>query len=276
MANIQQVKEIIKESKEPQVRKEPVLLDLLRKQEKEIRRALPQQVDAERFIRVVVTEVKRNPELLKASQYSFLAAIMLSAQFGLEPGPLGQCFFIPYDNKKTGQLEVQFQLGYKGYLELVRRSGHVSMIDAHVVYKNDKFEYQYGLEPKLTHVPALKDRGEPIAAYAVARMKDGSFSFYVMSVEEIESIRQRSKRPNNGPWVTDWDAMARKTVLKQLCKYLPLSIEVQRAIATDETTKIAASTTYIDADELLLAPDETDWQEVEVTRNSTVTDSTEQ
>ena len=81
---------------------------------------------------------------------------MVSAQLGLEPGTLGYCYLVPYQNKKTGQLEIQFQLGYKGILELVRRSGQVENIEARVVYEKDKFDFEYGLTPKLVHKPALK------------------------------------------------------------------------------------------------------------------------
>ena len=231
---------------------------LLEKMKPEIMKVLPKHLDPDRILRIALTEIRRNPRLLDATRESLLGAVMLSAQLGLEPGPLGHCYLIPYYNSKTKSYEVQFQLGYKGMLDLVRRSGQIEMIDAHVVYENDEFDYQYGLEPKLCHKPVLQNRGNPIAVYAVAKFKDGGFSYLVMSVEDVEKIRKRSKAADNGPWVTDWEAMAKKTAIKQLCKYLPLSIEVQRGLAADETTK-KVNEHLEEPEDILNEPDETDW-----------------
>lgn len=228
--------------------------DLLKRMQPEIQKALPKHMDADRIARIALTEMRKNPKLLQASQASLLGAIMTAAQLGLEPGVLGHAYLIPYYNRKTNSTEVQFQIGYKGLLDLVRRSGEIQNIDVHEVCDNDEFEYEYGLEPKLRHKPALKDRGKAYAYYAVAKFKDGQYSFLVMSKEDVEKIRSRSKSPNSGPWVTDYDAMAKKTVIKQLCKYLPMSIEVQKAIAADETTK-----QEIREDMVEEVPDETDW-----------------
>lgn len=258
MANIKDVKNQLakKENKTP---KSNTIRTLLERMKPELAKVLPKHLEADRILRIALTEIRRNPKLLDATRESLLGAVMLSAQLGLEPGPLGHCYLIPYYNSKTKTYEVQFQLGYKGMLDLVRRSGQIEMIDAHVVYENDEFDYQYGLEPKLYHKPSLKTRGKPIAVYAIAKFKDGGFSYLVMSIEDIEKIRKRSKTPDNGPWVTDWEAMAKKTAIKQLCKYLPLSIEVQRGLAADETTKKVDETIEQPA-EILDQPDETDWE----------------
>ena len=228
--------------------------DLLKRMQPEIQKALPKHMDADRIARIALTEMRKNPKLLQASQASLLGAIMTAAQLGLEPGVLGHAYLIPYYNSKTRSYEVQFQIGYKGLLDLVRRSGEIQNIDVHEVCENDEFEYEYGLEPKLRHKPALKNRGEVYAFYAVAHFKDGGYSFLVMSKEDVEQFRRRSKSPNNGPWVTDYIAMAKKTVIKQLVKYLPMSIEIQKAITADETTK-----REIREDMVEEVPDETDW-----------------
>jgi recombination protein RecT len=265
MANVNEVKNKLakKEGAKTPNPKSNTIRTLLERMKPELAKVLPKHLEPDRILRIALTEIRRNPKLLDASRESLLGAVMLSAQLGLEPGPLGHCYLIPYYNSKTKSYEVQFQLGYKGMLDLVRRSGQIEMIDAHVVYENDEFDYQYGLEPKLYHKPSLKTRGKPIAVYAIAKFKDGGFSYLVMSIEDIEKIRKRSKTPDNGPWVTDWEAMAKKTVIKQLCKYLPLSIEVQRNIAVDETTK-KVNEDLESPDEILDQPDETDWNIIDV------------
>jgi len=259
MANTKQVKDKLKNGSNtaisPMQKNYMSIEDYLRKHSKELQQALPKHMDSERLARVALTTMRQNPKLLQCSLPSLVGAILQAAQLGLEPNVLGHAYFIPYYSSKTKSYEVQFQIGYKGLLELVRRSGEIETIDAHEVYENDEFEYEYGLDPKLRHKPALKNRGEVYAYYAVAKFKDGGYSFLVMGKEDIEKIRKRSKSPNNGPWVTDYDAMAKKTVIKQLCKYLPLSIEVQKAVTADETTK-----KEISEDIALEVPDETDWE----------------
>ncbi len=138
---------------------------------------------------------------------------------------------------KTGKHEVQFIIGYKGMIDLARRSGNIESIYAHVVYSNDTFEYEYGLHPKLVHKPAMTDRGEFIGAYAVAHFKDGGYQFEFMPKEEIEKRRKRSRAANAGPWVTDYEEMAKKTVIRHMWKYLPISIEIQQAVMQDETVR---------------------------------------
>lgn len=262
MANVNEVKNKLakkEEAKTPNP-KSNTIRTLLERMKPELAKVLPKHLEPDRILRIALTEIRRNPKLLDASRESLLGAVMLSAQLGLEPGPLGHCYLIPYYNSKTKSYEVQFQLGYKGMLDLVRRSGQIEMIDAHVVHEKDVFDYQYGLEPKLYHKPALKERGAPIAVYAIAKFKDGGYSYLVMSVEDVEKIRKRSKAADNGPWVTDWEAMAKKTAIKQLCKYLPLSIEVQKGLAVDETTKKVTPET----EDVFYETDETDWDVIDV------------
>lgn len=213
--------------------------DLIRSMEPQIKAALPSILTPERFTRMVLTALSSNPKLQECSPQSFLGAMMQAAQLGVEPNtPLGQAYLIPYRNH--GVLECQFQLGYKGLIDLAYRSGAIRDISAHVVYSGDGFEFEYGFEPKLVHKPAMIDRGTPIAYYAVYHTKDGGGGFVVMSQEDIEKHRNKfSKAAGQGfsPWATNFEEMAKKTVLKKLLKYAPLKTEFVRAVATDETVK---------------------------------------
>ena len=170
---------------------------------------------------------------------TFIGAMMTAAPLGLEPNtPLGQAYLIPFWNGKSKRMECQFQLGYKGMIDLAYRSGQISSIQAHVVRENDKFEYSYGLEPTLSHVPALADRGAPVSVYAVFKTKDGGFGFKVMSWEEVMQHGQRfSKSYGSGPWQTNPEEMAKKTVLKAVLKYAPLSSEFVKGSIADGTVK---------------------------------------
>ncbi len=232
------------------------LKEMLTRMSSQIQEALPSHMSAQRLARIALTEVRKNPKLLQASQASFIGALLTTAQLGLEPGALHQVYFVPYYNTKLQSFEVQLIVGYKGLLDLVYRSGEISSISANTVYSNDFFEFEYGLNEKLRHIPKIDGpRGEFYAVYAIAHFKNGSYHFVVMTKEEIERIRKRSKTPNNGPWVTDYDAMALKTVIKQLCKYLPMSVEVEKALAADETTKRGVD------EDMIELPDQTDWNE---------------
>ena len=205
----------------------------------EIAKALPSVMTPERFTRIVTSAISTTPQLAQTTPQSFLGAMMTAAQLGLEPNtPLGQAYLLPY--KKHGRLECQFQLGYKGLIDLAYRSGQVTIIQAHEVRENDEFSYSFGLEPTLHHVPARGDRGNVICYYAMFRTKDGGFGFEVMSREDVEAhARQYSKSYGNGysPWSTNFDEMAKKTVLKKCLKYAPLKSDFVRAVASDETIK---------------------------------------
>ena len=205
----------------------------------EIAKALPSVMTPERFTRIVTSAISTTPQLAQTTPQSFLGAMMTAAQLGLEPNtPLGQAYLLPYKNH--GRLECQFQLGYKGLIELAFRSGPGAIIQAHEVRENDEFSYSFGLEPTLHHVPARGDRGNVICYYAMFRTKDGGFGFEVMSREDVEAhARQYSKSYGNGysPWSTNFDEMAKKTVLKKCLKYAPLKSDFVRAVASDETIK---------------------------------------
>ncbi len=205
--------------------------------EKQIAKALPSAITPERFARIAMTAVTQNQELGKCTPGSFLGALLTAAQLGLEPNtPLGHAYLIPFRNK--GVLEAQFQLGYRGMIELASRSEDI-IVEAHVVYENDTFEYELGLEPKLRHIPAMKNRGGIAWVYAIYRLKSGGKVFEVMSFEDIEAHKKKySKAASKGfsPWQTSWEEMAKKTVIKKVLKYAPLRAEFARAVGDDEST----------------------------------------
>lgn len=225
--------------------------DLLKRMHTQIEKALPSVITPERFTRIALTAYSRNEKLQECTAESFLGSMMQAAQLGVEPNtPLGQAYLIPYRNK--GVMEVQFQLGYRGMIDLAYRSGEVQNIQAHEVYENDTFEYELGLNPKLRHVPALKDRGNVILYYAVFKLTNGGVGFEVMSKEDVEAFaKKKSKTYGTGPWQSDFDAMAKKTLVKRLLKFAPLKSDFVRAVTADETIKSGISENMADL------PDET-------------------
>ena len=206
----------------------------------EIARALPKHLNPERVARIAVTVMRRTPKLAECTPASFLGALMTCAQLGLEPGPLGHAYLVPY-----GQ-EVTFIAGYRGLVDLARRSGLVSSVQARVVRDGDDFDYAFGLEPRLEHTPRA-DADKPVThVYAVIKLKDGGVDFDVMTKTEVDAIRKRSKASGSGPWQTDYAEMAKKTVLRRLLKTAPMSVEYQQAVANDEQTRTSVSVDGID------------------------------
>lgn len=215
----------------------------IKSMESEIAKALPSVITPERFTRIALTAVSANPQLAQCTPSSFLGAMMTSAQLGMEVNtPLGQAHVLPYRNK--GVLEAQFIMGYKGLIDLAYRSGEVEIIQAQVVYENDEFTCEYGLEPKLVHKPADSNRGEPVKVYAMFKTKNGGYGFEVMSMDDVrQHAAKYSKAYNSGfsPWKTNFEEMAKKTVLKRVLKYAPLKSDFVRAAVQDEVVKKSIS-----------------------------------
>lgn len=197
----------------------------------QLARALPAHMTADRMLRIITTATMRTPALFKCTQESFANCALNLSQFGLEPDGR-RAHLIPYRNNKAGTMECTLIIDYKGLVELIMRSGLVSSIHADVVCDADVFEYNMGEITK--HVINFREpRGKAYAAYATCRMKDGTSKTEVMTVEEIERIRKRSRAGQSGPWVTDWNEMAKKTVFRRLSKWLPLSAEYRDAVEKD-------------------------------------------
>lgn len=221
--------------------KPKTLNDYIKNMEGEIAKALPSVITPERFTRMTLTAVRTTPGLAECDKMSFLAAMMSAAQLGLEPNtPLGQAYILPFKNNKKGITEVQFQIGYKGLIDLAYRSGEVELVQAQCVYENDTFECEYGIEPKLKHIPADKNRGELVKVYAMFRTKSGGYGFEVMSVDDIRQHAAKYSKAYGSqysPWKTSFEEMAKKTVLKRVLKYAPLKSDFVRAITQDSTIK---------------------------------------
>ncbi len=214
------------------------IAEYIKKMGPEIQRALPKHLSADRLARVALTSIRTNPQLLNCNIQSLLAAVMQCAQLGLEPGMLGHAYLVPFWDNKANTRNVQFIIGYRGMIDLARRSGNIQSITAHTVHSRDEFQFEYGLNENLVHKPALEDRGAPYCWYAVAKFKDGGHQILVMTQEDIERVRARSKAKDSGPWKTDYEEMAKKTVIRAMFKYLPVSIEVMRDMeAADEQVR---------------------------------------
>jgi len=224
------------QTKELQKAKITDLNDLFQKARGSLEVVLPKHLTPERIIKIALSAVSRNHSLMQCSTVSILQAVMLSSQLGLEAGgPFGSAYLVPFKNKYTGTMEAQLIPGYRGLMELARRSGKIHSIEARIVYIKDKFQFQYGSNPLIFHEPYIeKDPGEMIYVYAIAWPVEGNSQFDVMTKEQVDKIRNRSMAKDSGPWVTDYLEMARKTVVRRLCKYLPLTPQLSTALEIDE------------------------------------------
>jgi recombination protein RecT len=222
-------------------------------------RAMPKHMHPDRLARIALTEWRRTPALAKCSPKSFFGALMQAAALGLEPGLIGHCYLVPFENRKSGEKEVQFIIGYKGMLDLIRRSGEVIGVPiVRIVYDNDLFENAFGIEEDtFRHVPwycrdGVIEAGGIKGAYVVVRYKVGGANAYYMPISEIEKHRKRSRASGDGPWVTDYEAMVKKTVIRAHFAYMPVSIEFQRLATADEmVTRIDPAVTPEQADAVM-------------------------
>lgn len=208
---------------------QPTIGDLIRSDtmKAQFEAALPKHITPDRFVRVAMTAINRVPALRKCTQESLMQCLLDCSAIGLEPDGR-RAHLIPYGDKCT------LILDYKGMVELVRRSGDVRKIHADIVCEDDEFEADPGevIRHKIDY--RKTDRGPVYAVYAIAWLKDGARQAAIMSVAEVNAIRKRSKAGGSGPWVTDWNEMAKKTAFRRLCKWLTLSPEIRDAIEIDD------------------------------------------
>lgn len=228
---------------ETKLTKSMSIADLIKAMEPEIKKALPEVITPERFTRMALSALNTTPKLRECTQMSFLAALMNAAQLGLEPNtPLGQAYLIPYNNKCV--MECQFQIGYKGLIDLSYRNPQMQIISAQAVYENDDFSYELGLNPKREHCPTLGERGEVRLFYGFFKLVNGGFGFEVMSKTAMdEYAKEYSKAFDSSfsPWKSNYIGMAKKTVIKQALKYAPLKTDFRKALSNDETIKTELS-----------------------------------
>lgn len=217
------------------------IAELLKRKQGEITKMLPRHLNAERLLKVAQIAATTTPALLECEVPSLIGAIGQCAQMGLEPNTvLGHAYLVPFNTKRkrNGGEEwvksVQVIIGYKGLIDLARRSGQIVSISAHEVHEKDDFELVYGLDEKLNHTPAFGERGPIRGFYAVAKLKDGGTAFEFMSDHQVREIMAASQSKGKyGPWKDHYTEMGRKTVIRRLAKYLPLSIEFQTAAVLD-------------------------------------------
>jgi recombination protein RecT len=216
------------------------LRDAIKRSEEQFANALPQHVDPKRFLRAALTALGTVPRLAECTQISVLAGLMQAAQLGLEISDVrGQAYLIPRNVRNV--MTATFQLGYRGMIDLAARGGIT--VDVDEICENDAYDFQRGTSPRLYHKPTLGPRGAAIAYYAVAHFSDGRpATFAIIGRGEAEEHRDKfaSSRDYNskevsGPWVDHFDAMARKTVIRQLLNYLPTTVELRQAAAIEAT-----------------------------------------
>jgi recombination protein RecT len=240
---------------------------LLQQKKGELAKMLPKTLSIERLLKVAQIAATTTPALAKCDVPSLVGAIGQCAQMGLEPNTvLGHAYLVPFNTKRKGTdgqerwvNSVQVIIGYKGLIDLARRSGQIVSIAAHEVCENDRFELVYGLDEKLAHVPAMGERGAVIGFYAVARLKDGGHSFEFMSTHQVQEImRATQSKGKYGPWLEHFVEMGRKTAIRRLAKYLPLSIEFQTAVALDNQAEAGRDQKLdtIDGDFMLVQDDD--------------------
>lgn len=235
------------------------MLDVVDAMMPEIKKALPKVITPERFVRLAVSALNNTPGLHQCTPVTFVAALMNAAQLGLEPNtPLGQAYLIPYRNNKKETIECQFQIGYKGLIELAYRTGEMLTIQANAVYEGDYFEYEYGLDAKLIHRPAFSNKGKQVCFYGLFRTVNGGYGMSVMSKEDMDIYARSyssSLDSKYSVWRSNYDEMAKKTVIKQALKYAPVKTELQRALTCDESVKMDISDNMLDVSNQVITQD---------------------
>lgn len=265
MSSSQQMQRAVPDKLEP-------FRQALAAQEAAFRAALPVTVakymTPDRIAKVVLSALAKTPALMQCTQPSILRAVMDAVSLGLEPaGPLGHAYLVPFKkNKKdaagnwTSHMEAQLIIGYRGFIALARRSGEIQSVNANVIYSRDRYRVNLAEgtvehEPYMPPMPTpeeaeangldpieLMHRGQPIAVYSVAQFVGGGRHVDFMTIGDVERIRARSKSGEDGPWKTDYDEMARKTVVRRAAKYWPLSTELSQAFEHES------------ADDVIVAP----------------------
>lgn len=204
---------------------------------------LPKHIDSQRMAMIAFSEFRKNPKLQECTTDSILQSIMVAAEIGLEPGKLAHCYLVPH----KGKCELYF--GYRGMIELAMRSGKVLAIRAEEVCENDFFDAQNGTVNKIEHrINYRMPRGAPYAYYAVADLKDGYSTFCVVSKYDVDMIRAKSPSSNSPAWVNHYTEMAKKTAVRRLFKYLPISVDIQKAVSIDESYDAGIQQQVIEAD----------------------------
>ena len=247
MSKTADVSKDLTESKTPQ----STLHQLIEKSAKELGKALPKSMSPERLVRIALTSIRLNPKLAECTPQSFLGSLFTLAQLGMEP-VAGRAYLIPFNNSRkingswVKVLEVQVVIGYKGLADFFYRHARAVDLNWGAVHEKDSFDYTYGTDPFLKHKPAEGDRGPVIGYYVVATLTSGGKAFKYMTAEDCMAHgRKHSKTYDkktgefykDSPWNKEPQSMCLKTVLIQLSKVLPQSVEMAQVIAADETSR---------------------------------------
>jgi recombination protein RecT len=236
-------------------RQGPTLQQRIERMAPELQRAMPRGAEAQQLVRDMLTVVRMTPKLAECHPDTVLGGLMTIAQLGLRPGVLGHAWLLPLWSGRNSRFEAQLIIGYQGMVELAYRTGQIKSLTAHTVYENDEFQVSYGIDDTIVHRPQLNgDRGKPIAYYAVAKFYpprpgvDSGHAFYVMTQQEMEDHRDKFAMAKNkrtqeisGPWRDHFEAMALKTVVRMLAKWMPKSTEFATGISADETVRVDSS-----------------------------------
>lgn len=228
------------------------LQNALQAMQTQFQMAMPTGMEATRLVRDAMTCIRNTPELARCDQLSVIGAFMSAAQLGLRPGVLGQAWVLPYWDKRSGGHRAQLIVGYQGLIELAYRTGQIASISPRIVYQNDAYVVEYGLDERIVHKPCLDGpRGPVVAYYCVIRTSSGGVIFEHMSVPDAETHRDRfaprAKAGNVvGPWGSDFDAMALKTVVKKALRWAPKTTELAQALAADGAVRINADLTGLE------------------------------
>jgi recombination protein RecT len=241
MAKVGEAKELAKQSKIVTV------YDFMEQKKDLIQKALPATITPDRLIGLFTMIMKSSPELGQCSQTSLIGAVIQTVQLGLNPGAVGHVHLVPFNNKKKvgntwrSEREVQLIVGYKGMVELVNRCGKAVILSTEVVYENDEFKCEYGLNPILQHKPITDGPRDGIrGVYCVAKNLVANEKVFVyLSKADIDKVKDSSKAAQSdySPWNKWYEEMAKKTAIKRICKILPLSVEAQAQIGADESIK---------------------------------------
>ena len=207
----------------------------LEKQSTQLRNALPPGIGVKRFLRVIYTQLHKNPRLQECTKESLIASVFTAAERSIIPNGIHGAL-VPYWNGKKKCREAQFQSMFQGLISIAKKSGDVIDIWPATICENDEWRYELGLHPDLVHRPADGDRGGPLYYYATMELPNGHRTIGpgLMTVEEMERIKARSKSKDDGPWVTDEEAMCWKTVIKRNLKYIGVSMDLAAALEEDD------------------------------------------
>lgn len=229
---------------EPEPGKELTLLDKrildVRSMEEQFAAAMPHGAEAKQLVRDAITALRNVPELAECTRSSFMGALMTAAQLSLRPNvaALGHGWILPFRDRSEGVKVATWITGYEGMIELSHRTERIASISAHTIYSNEKHLVRFGTDERIEHEPIFtSERGVPVLWYACCWLTNGGYSFHVMGKPDVERIRLRSKAKDKGPWVTDYNEMAKKSCLRQLWKWMPKDSTIAMALAADDVVR---------------------------------------